>query len=212
MWWNILYPRLGGGVGKLENRSSNYKSVEVIYFEEPGIKNTDETLRCAYKRAEELGIKDIVIASTTGETGVKACRVFSGFNIVVIRHHTGFRQPGTQEMKKEYEEEIVKRGGKILTASHVFSGVERGIRNKLGTVGMLAIIAETLRLFGEGVKVCVEITVMAADAGLIPVDRDVIAIAGTSRGADTALVIKPSHSNDFFNLTIREIIVKPKTR
>jgi len=77
---------------------------------------------------------------------------------------------------------------------------------------MLTIIAETLRLFSEGVKVCVEITVMAADAGLIPVDRDVIAIAGTSRGADTALLIKPSHSNDFFNLTIREVIAKPRVK
>ncbi|MEM1583805.1 MAG: pyruvate kinase alpha/beta domain-containing protein [Nitrososphaerota archaeon] len=196
----------------LEDRSGSCKSVEVIYFEEPGIQNTDETLKHAYRRAEELGIKDVVVASTTGETGVKACRVFKGFNIVVVRHHTGFRQPGMQEMKKEFEEEIIKMGGKILTASHVFSGVERGIRNKLGTVGMLAIISETLRLFGEGVKVCVEITVMAADAGLIPVDKDVIAVAGTSRGADTALVIKPSHSNNFFNLTIKEIIVKPRTR
>lgn len=201
-----------GGLRRLENRNSNHKYVEVVYFEEPGIENTNETLKHAYRRAEELGIKDVVVASTTGETGAKACRVFKGFNIVVVRHHTGFRQPGIQEMKKEFEEEIIKMGGKILTASHAFSGVERGIRNKLGVAGMLAIIAETLRLFGEGVKVCVEITIMAADAGLIPVDREVIAIAGTSRGADTALVIKPSHSNKFFDLTIKEIIAKPRTK
>jgi len=188
------------------------RRVDVIYFDEPGIQNTEETLKHAYKRAQELGVRDIVVASTTGETGLKACQIFKGFNVVVVRHHTGSRMPGVQEMKRELEEEILKMGGKILTASHAFSGVERSIRNKLGTIGMLTIIAETLRLFSEGVKVCVEITVMAADAGLIPVDRDVIAIAGTSRGADTALLIKPSHSNDFFNLTIREVIAKPRVK
>ncbi|MCS7125837.1 MAG: hypothetical protein NZ929_02875 [Aigarchaeota archaeon] len=188
------------------------RKVETTYFENPGMDNTEETLNLAYRRASELEIKDIVVASTTGETGVRACQIFKGFNIVIVRHHTGFKKPGQQEMKKEYEEEILRLGGKILTASHALSGIERGVRNKLGTIGMLTIISETLRLFGEGVKVCVEITVMAADAGLIPVDREVIAIAGTSRGADTALVIKPSHSNDFFNLVIKEIIVKPREK
>lgn len=189
-----------------------YRKVETIYFDNPGAENTEETLKHAFKRAQELGIKDVVVASTTGETGLKACQVFKEFNVVVVRHHTGFRKPGAQEMRKELEEEIKKLGGKILTASHALSGIERSIRNKLGTAGMLTIIAETLRLFSEGVKVCVEITVMAADAGLIPVDREVLAIAGTSRGADTALIIKPSHSNDFFNLTIKEVIAKPREK
>ncbi len=192
--------------------SDAYRKVETIYFDRPGAENTDETLKHALKRAQELGIKDVVVASTTGETGLKACKIFKEFNVIVVRHHTGFRKPGAQEMRREFEEEIKNLGGKILTASHALSGIERSIRNKLGTVGMLTIIAETLRLFSEGVKVCVEITVMAADAGLIPVDREVIAIAGTSRGADTALVIKPSHSNDFFNLTIKEIIAKPREK
>lgn len=185
---------------------------EVLYFEKPGPENTDATLSLAYKRALELGIRDVVVASTTGETGLKACRVFRDFNVVVVRHHTGFRRPGHQEMLKEYEDEITKLGGKILTATHALSGVERSIKNKFGTIGLLMIIAEALRLFGEGMKVCVEITVMSADAGLIPVDKDVVAVAGTSRGADTAIVIKPSNSNNFFDIIIKEIIAKPRTR
>ena len=63
---------------------------------------------------------------------------------------------------------------------------------------------------GEGTKVCVEIVVMAADAGLIPVDKDVIDIGGTGRGADTAMVIKPANASKFFNLKIRETIAKPR--
>jgi len=53
---------------------------------------------------------------------------------------------------------------------------------------------------------------MAADAGLIPIDEDVIAIAGTSRGADTALVIRPANSTNIFDLTIKELVAKPGTR
>jgi len=65
-------------------------------------------------------------------------------------------------------------------------------------------------LLGEGTKVCVEIVIMAADAGLIPVVKDVIAIAGTGRGADTALVVRPANASTFFDLKIRETIAKPR--
>ncbi|MEX2689145.1 MAG: hypothetical protein Q6351_002325, partial [Candidatus Njordarchaeum guaymaensis] len=78
--------------------------------------------------------------------------------------------------------------------------------------GPAEIMAITLRLFGEGTKVCVEIVLMAADAGLISMENDVIAIAGTGIGADTALVIKPAHPSNVFDLTIREIICKPRKR
>jgi hypothetical protein len=61
-------------------------------------------------------------------------------------------------------------------------------------------------------KVCVEMTSMAADSGMIPMTGDVVAIAGAGRGADTAVVIKPAHLNDMFDLYVKEIIVKPMTR
>lgn len=83
--------------------SGTSRRVDVVYFNEPGVQNTEETLRHAHRRAQELGVEDIVVASTTGETGLKACQVFKGFNVVVVRHHTGFRKPGIQEMKKELE-------------------------------------------------------------------------------------------------------------
>jgi len=67
-----------------------------------------------------------------------------------------------------------------------------------------------LRLFGERTKVYVEITLMAAYAGLIPVDREVVAIAGSDRGADTAFLIKAADSSQLFNTAIREIIAKPR--
>lgn len=72
-------------------------------------------------------------------------------------------------------------------------------------------IAQTLRLFGQGMKVVVEITTMAADAGAIPVGKDVIAIAGSGKGADTAVVIKSASSHNLFDIVVREIIAKPSS-
>lgn len=156
-----------------------------------------------------MGIHNIVVASTYGETGVRACEVFKGFNLVVVRHQTGFQSPGSQQMTDETERAILTSGAHILTSGHALSGVERAVRRKRGTIGPLELMADTLRIFGEGTKVCVEITVMAADAGVIPVDKPVVAVAGTNKGADTALVVYPAHSNNFFDLYVSEVIAKP---
>jgi len=188
------------------------KSVErkTVYFQAPGEQNTESVLELVKGYAQAEGIRDIVVASTTGETGVKASRLFKGFNVVVVSHHVGFQEPGVWELKEENCRRILENGAKILTATHALSGVERAIRKNFGTIMPLELIAYTLRLFGEGTKVCVEITIMAADAGLIPVDRDIIAIGGTGRGADTALVIRSASASRFFDLEIREIIAKPR--
>ena len=181
----------------------------VTCYEAPGEADTETTLLRARERAESLGIHDVVVASTTGRTGVKACRSFKGFRVIVVRHHTGFGTPGVQQMTRENEEAILASGARIVTAGHAFSGIERAIRTKRNTIGPLELMADILRLFGEGTKVCLEITVMAADAGEISMDRPVIAIAGTSEGSDTALVVRPAHSNNFFDLYVKEIIAKP---
>lgn len=185
------------------------KSEKILYFDVPGKQNTMETMRAAVERAKNLGIKDIVVASTTGESGVKACELFRGCNVVVVTHHVGFEKPGVPQLLKSNEEKIKSLGGKIFTGIHGLSGVERAIRMKWNTIEPLEIIADALRIFGNGTKVCVEIVIMAADAGIIPIDKHVIAIAGSDSGADTALVVSPVHANNFFKLTVREIICKP---
>jgi len=180
------------------------------YFNEAGKHNTDALLRIVKEYVEKEGIKNIVVASTTGETGAKASKIFKECNIVIVTHCFGFREPGKTELEDEYRREILANGAKIFTGVHALSSVERAIRKDFGTIQPLELIANTLRLMGEGTKVCVEITLMAADAGLIPVDKDVIAVAGTGRGADTALRIQPANTGRFFNLKIREVIAKPR--
>lgn len=180
-----------------------------VYFKEAGEQNTDALLQFVKKYAKKEDIKDIVIASTTGETGAKASKIFKGHNVVIVTHSFGFQELGKNELQEEYRKEILANGAKIFTGVHALSSVERAIRKDFGTIQPLELIANVLRLWGEGTKVCVEIALMAADAGLVPVDRDIIAIAGTGNGADTALRIRPANAARFFNLRIREVIAKP---
>ncbi len=189
----------------------SYIEGKTTYFEAPGKQNTETVLRIVKDYAEKNAVKDILIASTTGETGVLASKLLGNLNLAVVTHHTGFLQPDMQELKEENRQQILATGAKILTATHALSGAERAIRKRFSTVEPLEIIANTLRLFGEGTKVCVEIALMAADAGLTPTERDVVAVAGSHRGADTALLIRPATSSRFFDLEVKEIIAKPRS-
>ena len=166
-------------------------------------------LKIAKKRADEQGIKNLVIASTRGNTGVKAVDVFKGYNIVVVPHVTGLREPGQQELTEENKKKIEAKGGKIVVAAHAFSGVNRAIQAKWDTMYPAGIMAQTLRIFGQGMKVVVEIAAMAADAGVIPVDEDVLVVAGSGRGADTAVILRAANSHRIFDMVVREIIAKP---
>jgi hypothetical protein len=183
----------------------------ILYYSERGEANTEQTLHEAKTRAEELGITDIVVASTRGNTAIHVIKVFHGFNVVIVPHVTGLREVGVQEMSDAMQQKIQSAGGTLVIATHAFSGVNRAIQAKFDTMFPVGIIAQTLRMFGQGMKVVVEIVAMAADAGVITVDTDVIAIAGSGRGADTAVVISPANAHRLFDMVIKEIIVKPSS-
>jgi len=183
--------------------------VNTVYFENPGKENTEAVLDITRQRAEERGIKTIVVASATGETAAKAAKALNGLRIIAVSHVAGFRGPNTQEFTEENRKTLEDKGGTILTAAHTFSGVSRALRGKFDTVTIGDIIANTLRIFGQGAKVVCEIALMAADAGLVRTDEEVICIGGSAHGADTAVVLNPVNSNDFFDLKIKEILCKP---
>lgn len=187
-----------------------YVERSVIYFDEAGEQNTNSVLRVVKAYAQKNSVKDIVVASTTGSTGAKASKTLKGHNVVVVGHAYGFKEPGKSELKPENEKKILANNAKIFIGTHALSSAERAVRKDFGTMQPLELIANILRRMGEGTKVCVEITLMAADAGLIGVDGDIIAIAGTGRGADTALLVHPANSAKFFELKIKEVIAKPR--
>jgi len=113
-------------------------------------------------------------------------------------------------MPPQVRQKLAEKGVKLLTTTHLLAGVDRAVRNKFGGLYPAEIIAQSLRMLGQGVKVCVEIACMALDAGLIPYGQEVVAVAGSATGADTAVVIVPAHSNQFFDTKVKEIICKPR--
>ncbi|MDO8567627.1 MAG: pyruvate kinase alpha/beta domain-containing protein [Dehalococcoidales bacterium] len=180
-----------------------------VYFDKPGEVNTEEALKAVKRRADELGIKTVLVASTRGEAAVKAIDILQGLRVIAVSHSTGFREPNQQRFTDENRKYFESKGGTVLTTSHIFAGVSRAMRNTFNTFEIGDTIASTLRIFGEGMKVVCEISMMACDSGLVPANEDVISVAGSSRGSDTAVVLTPVNSHRFFALKVKEIICKP---
>jgi hypothetical protein len=190
--------------------SAPYYETPVRYFSRPGPRNTEPTLESVRRRAIELNIRTVLVASCSGETAFKALDLLgTQINIVVVSHVTGFLEPNHQEMPDEVRQGLIDRGVAVLTCQHAFGGVGRGIRKKLGTYQVDEIVAYALRTFGHGTKVAIELALMAADAGLVRTDEDVISVGGSGKGVDTALVLRPANSADFLDLVVKEVICKP---
>ena len=183
---------------------------KITYFGQIGRQNTDRTLKLARERAEQLGIKNIVVASYTGFVGIKASEIFQGYNLIVVAGVVGFREPNSHRLLIENRRIIEKNGGQILFATHAFGTLGRAVHRKFTAIQVDEIIAHVLRLFGRGIKVACEVSCMAVDAGLIRTDEDAIGIGGSGGGADAALVLKPANTHTFFEMRIKEIICKPR--
>jgi len=180
---------------------------EIIYFDKGGPQNTAETIAATVRRASELGIRHIVCASTTGETALSLREAAAARDVAVVcvSYHAGFHG-GDEVMPPERQAELRAKGIQIVICTHALSGVERSLKNQFGAIGPVELMAYAFRRFGDGVKVAIEISAMAADAGAVPTSEDIISLGGTGKGADSAIVVKAAHQNNFFELRVREII------
>lgn len=182
-----------------------------MMWETAGPENTAATLKTAITRATDEGVQWLVVASNTGATVRKALELGADdLSVVCVTHHVGFRGPGVDEMPEAERRYLSDRGVKILTTTHVLAGVDRSVRTKFGGIYPPEIMANALRMLGQGLKVCVEISIMALDAGLIPHGERIVAVGGSGAGADTAAIILPAHSNNVFDLKVQEVLCKPK--
>lgn len=185
---------------------------KIVYFEKPGKENTGACLEVVKAALNEGRYGHFVVASTTGSNGLLFSETFknSGVNMVVVTHSAGFKGPNTFEIPGETIEKIRANGAKIYTGTILTHSIETSLNAKFSGVYPAMIIAQALRRFGEGAKVCCEIVMMAVDAGLVPEDEEVIAVAGTGYGADTVVVIKSAASKRFLDLKVLEILAKPR--
>ncbi len=176
---------------------------KIVYFERPGELNTPEVLSLVKARAKARGIDTVVLASTRGQTAKAAAAAFkgSGLHLVVIPWQYGFGD--AQPFPPQMVTELQKEGHRVHFGTMLFHTED--------FYGMKAprTMANLLRIFGQGTKVCVEISLMACDGGCVEIGKKVIAVAGSGAGADTALVVTAAPSTKLTSLKIHEIICKP---
>jgi len=195
---------------------TNFTTKEIVYFNKIGPQNTKKAIECAVKRLREKDIKIVLVASSSGETALKVVKAMRDLKVKIIVVTLAakcelIKAPGFSVEKNKQEKnfkELKKLGIQILRTSHALSGVERSVKERWGTAGPVLLLGDALRILCDGVKVGVEITVMAADSGLIPFGENIMTIAGTNKGADTVMIVKPAGMNNFFDFAIREIICK----
>jgi hypothetical protein len=183
----------------------------VYYFDEKGPVNTDKTLEIALACCKARHIGKIVIASSTGETALKLHDMSGNtVEIIAVTYGAGSRFRSEVEQFNENRATLVDKDIRIVRGLLALSGVERSFQNKYKS-GLipLNIVADTLRMFSQGVKVCVEIAVMAAEHGFIRPDEDVVVVAGSGHGSDTAVVLKPAFAADLFETRIKALLCMP---
>ena len=213
------FQRRNGGFNKEREQHDcmGFVTRNTYYFDAPGAQNTADAARFAVERAQELGAKKIVVASTGGRTALTFLDAVKGtdLRLIVVTHVVGFSKPGEWEFSREAAETLRAAGATIVTGTHALSGLERAISRSpgLGGSSRTEAIAEALRrVVAIGLKVAVECVLIAADQGVVGVDEEVIAVGGTLSGADTVCVIRPAHTATFFNLQVREIVAMPRNR
>ncbi|AOW80372.1 hypothetical protein HTSR_1192 [Halodesulfurarchaeum formicicum] len=171
---------------------------------------TESVLELAAEYADEHGIEDVVVASTSGATGEQAAEIFdlAARNLTVVGHAVGYSEPNEQEFDDRAREAIEAAGGTVFLGPMVFSNVGAAIKDRDG-FSAHELVADVLRLFGQGTKVTLECVLAACDAGHVPAGKTVLAVAGTGDGADTVLAIKSANSRDLFEARILNVIAKP---
>lgn len=170
---------------------------------------TEHTIEIAIKAASEYNVHHIVFASKYGDSAEMILNLEDNeIHFVCVRTAFGTYKNGENAMRDDIVERIKHSDIDLITGTHVLSGAERGLSKRFNGVYPVEIIANTLRMFGQGVKVCVEISSMALDSGVIPFGESVIALAGTGRGLDTAILITPSYTANILETKIHNIIIK----
>lgn len=180
-----------------------------VYFEKKGKANTAEALRIARRRAEELAVRQVVLATTHGSTALMAADMFqgSGVELIAVSISAAFDAEGWT-MTSEERRQVEQRGVRVLTCLHgLADGVAEGF---FGAATPGSVMAETLRCFSQGTKVAVEVSVMAAEAGWVRAGEEIIALGGTDGGADTAVVLRPAFARKIKELAVCELLCKPR--
>jgi len=184
---------------------------KVLYFEKKGTVNTDRTLEIALACCEDKGIQKVVVASSTGKTALRLReKAKASVEIIAVTYGAGSKYREEVEEFNRNRETLAKKGIQTVRGLQGLSATERAFENKYKS-GLLPlnIVADTLRMFSQGMKVCLEVALMAAEAGFITPDEEVVVIGGSGTGADTAVIMKPAYAASMFDTRFKAILCMP---
>lgn len=209
-------------------------------FDRPGPVNTDETIEIA--KAVSSRYQSIVVASVTGDCAIKTAESIPGTEVICVTCPGGMcwevdkmdegpfaAIPELAKIKTAWAEQGLKKvpmgitegnkmrldelGVKVVQGTIPFFGPSFSVRVHLGGITGLDLMAKTLELISTGTLVCLECVLMAVDAGILPEGEEVLALAGTERGLDTAWVIRSCASANMFHpsdgVRFIELLAKP---
>jgi hypothetical protein len=203
----------------LSNKLGEEKNI--FYFNACGQVNTEKTLTLAIQRARELGIRKMVVASETGLSALKAAEALkdSETSLIVVTSASGTKVEGTAigDLKigiqdKEIWNKLEGNGTKIVRATDPFYNIGAVFEHN-GIPTLTTIIRLCLKMISSGTAVAVAATLMATDNGLLEEGEEVVAVAGSWIGLDTALVVRATNAVNMFKrggLQIKEIVCKPR--
>ena len=213
----------------------------MVVFERPGPVNTDEIVDIVSTTSSKYSF--IVVASITGDSALKVANKVKEKRIICVtcpqgmywevdKMNTGpFADiPELMKIQESWKSRGHKRvpmdidarnkellegcGIPIVKGTIPFFGPSFSMRLHINKTNALDIVAKTLELISTGTLVCLESVLMAVDAGVIPENEEVVALAGTERGLDTAWIIKSCCSANLFHPTkgakFIELLAKPK--
>lgn len=174
----------------------------VSYFPEYGEQNTSAVVECVSRRLGEGDITTVVVATSTGKTALLFADALAkrpGVRLIAVGNPPGSAyEPITPENRLK----LAAKGVIIVDYAPYGCASLQGDahRNMYGALDLLVVAADIWRMMGgQGLKVAMEVGLMATNVGVLKPGEKVIAAGGTASGADTAIVMKTALSLDIFS-------------
>lgn len=177
-------------------------------------------MRVAIQRALEVEASALIVASETGRSALKVANLLRDLDtrlrFVVVTHPpdktwgprgeipVGLRHPRNIKALRCLE----SLGAVIVQSTRPLAPPSRSLGWDYPLPEM--VIDRVLGVFGQGVKIAVEASLMATDAGAVDRGEIVVSLGGTFKGLDAAIVAKTTYSYYFLReYELLEIIAKP---
>ena len=189
-----------------------------------------DIMTIAKQRAEKFDVKNVLVATNSGTSVRRAYETFGPqYKIFAVGNPASAYERGLvlhSGISEETQRSLEQKGIKVILQDQSifqkpglsFMGVslQEVICNVSpnGRFNAISITYNVLQLFSDGPRVCLEIALMAADSGELPLDADCVSIASPSSYCDlpdAAVILRPAKSENIFKgeLRIKDVVLCP---